>query len=398
MDRNQLKQLSDLLAPPLLLAFKFLVPFFRRREADLKTVAILKLRGFGDVALMYPVIELIKNSQPESRLIAIATPQTQSIFKACRDIDDVLVFDPLDSDRGILGLMKFLYALRRKKIGIFLDFSHNFQFTPFFSVISGARHRIGLAHKDRYRGNLSSVNVKYDDKEKVIYQFHGIYESYCSIIKVTPSSRQELKNFQIPIDQAARAEAQQWIAERLLGCDRIIGIHTGSGGTNLWRRWPSDNFFALITELLNDPSVGIILTGSGDEKKEVLRYIEQLNSARVVPALNLRVNLFFALIGQLDCFVSNDSGPLHIGTLVGTYTIGLFGPESPNRYGPIHNNSASLFKNIPCSPCIQVHKAHNPDCHNLNTMRCLREISVREVLQHTNQVTQATIGTESKRI
>ena len=385
MDRKSLKQLSDILAPLLLMVFKYLAPFFRRRNSDLKTIAILKMRGFGDVALIYPVIELIKNSQKDIKLIAIATAQTQSIFKTCRDIDEVLVYDPLETDRGIFALMKFLYMLRKKNIGIFLDFSHNFQFTPFFAVISGARHRLGLTHEDRYRGELFTKNVKYNDKEKVIFQFHSIYVNYCAILKITPSSREALTQFQIPVDENAITEAQKWISNRLLGCNRIIGIHTGSGGTNIWRRWPKDNFLTLISELLIDPKVGVILTGAGAEKDDVIDSISQLNNTRVVPALNLPVEKFFTLISQLDCFISNDSGPLHIGTLVGTYTIGLFGPETPERYGPIHQNSVSLFKSLRCSPCIQVHKAYNPDCHNVKKMECLRKISVLEVLQHINK-------------
>ena len=382
MNRIILKHISDIVSPLLLMVFNYLAPFFRRRNSDLKTIAILKIRGFGDVALMYPVISLIKNSQKNIKLIAIATSQTQSIFEACCDIDEVLVYDPLENDRGILALLKFLYMLRKKNIGIFLDFSHNFQFTPFFAVISGAYHRLGLTHEDRYRGDLFTKKVEYNDKEKVIFQFHRIYKDYCTILKIAPSPKEALLEFQIPVDESASAEAKKWISDRLFECNRIIGIHTGSGDTNIWRRWPKENFLTLITELLVDPKVGIILTGAGAEKDDVLDSISQLNNNRVVPALNLPVKNFFALIAQLDSFISNDSGPLHIGTLVGTYTIGLFGPETPDRYAPIHQNSVSLFKNLPCSPCIQVHKGYNPDCHNDIKMKCLREISVQEVFKY----------------
>jgi len=386
MKRENLKQLVKILAPPLLILFKYLKLFFLRHDSDSKSVAILKMRGFGDIVLMYPIINLIKHSKKDTKLIAIASPQTELAFKECRDIDEVLVFDPLGKDQGILALLKFLYILRKRNIGIFLDFSHNFQFTPFFSVISGARHRVGLIHKDHFRGSLYTKNIIYNSKEKVIFLFYNIYVSYCSILEIVPSPREVLTKFQIPVSVSEIAEAEQWISVRLSGCDHIIGIHTGSGGTNTWRRWPRERFLALITELLLDPKIGIILTGTGSEKDDVINLISKLKNTRVVPALNLPIKNFFALIGQLDCFLSNDSGPLHIGTFVETYTIGLFGPETPGRYGPIHQNSVSLFKSLPCSPCIQVYRGHNPNCHNPIKMMCLKEISVQEVLHHINKV------------
>ncbi len=62
---------------------------------------------------------------------------------------------------------------------------------------------------------------------------------------------------------------------------------------------------------------------------------------------------------------------------MGTYTIGLFGPETPLRYGPFPKERNFAFYKAKHPPVINVHlnQFSSPLCDG----ECLREITVGEV-------------------
>ena len=83
-----------------------------------------------------------------------------------------------------------------------------------------------------------------------------------------------------------------------------------------------------------------------------------------------------ALMGMCDLFISNDTGPMHIAAAVGAPTIGLFGPNTPQRYAPVGVNTTSIFKQVECSPCVHIHEGKAGTC---DRGICMEAISVEEV-------------------
>jgi heptosyltransferase-2 len=66
-----------------------------------------------------------------------------------------------------------------------------------------------------------------------------------------------------------------------------------------------------------------------------------------------------AVIGlaAADVAISNDSGLLHVAAALGTRAIGLFGPTSPRRDGPLNPLAAGLEADWrhPCPACGRTH-------------------------------------------
>ena len=57
-----------------------------------------------------------------------------------------------------------------------------------------------------------------------------------------------------------------------------------------------------------------------------------------------------AALAEVDLLVAGDSGPVHLATAVGTPALALFGPTSPERWGPPPPGRA-LSLSLPCAPC-----------------------------------------------
>jgi ADP-heptose:LPS heptosyltransferase len=71
-----------------------------------------------------------------------------------------------------------------------------------------------------------------------------------------------------------------------------------------------------------------------------------------------------------DAMLTNDSGPAHFASTVGLRTYVLFGPETPELYGP-RVNSVPIYARLACSPCVTAANHRNTPCRD---NRCLQVI------------------------
>ena len=83
-----------------------------------------------------------------------------------------------------------------------------------------------------------------------------------------------------------------------------------------------------------------------------------------------------ALFKRCEYVISNDSGPVHVSTAVGTPVVSIFGRKQPGlgatRWGPVGERDIVLQKDPGCDPCI-------PDPCPIQ-LECLESLSVGEVL------------------
>jgi len=79
-----------------------------------------------------------------------------------------------------------------------------------------------------------------------------------------------------------------------------------------------------------------------------------------------------ALISECDVFLTNDSGPMHIGYAVRTPMAAVFGSTAPELTGPVGIGNTVIRKNTDCSPCFK------RTCGR-NNMDCMDAITSDEV-------------------
>jgi heptosyltransferase-2 len=71
---------------------------------------------------------------------------------------------------------------------------------------------------------------------------------------------------------------------------------------------------------------------------------------------------------------SHDSGLMHVAAAIGTPTMGIFGPTSPQLWAPLNDLAATVQTKtmLPCQPC------HRTVC-TMNDHRCMRDIPASDV-------------------
>jgi heptosyltransferase I len=111
------------------------------------------------------------------------------------------------------------------------------------------------------------------------------------------------------------------------------------------KRWPAQNFAALVGPLKERFGLETVVAGGKDD----------VELAAGIGGINLvgRTSLaqLAALIERADLVIANDTGPMHIAAALGRPLVALFGPTNPVRTGPYKREASVVRIDIPCSPC-----------------------------------------------
>jgi len=132
-------------------------------------------------------------------------------------------------------------------------------------------------------------------------------------------------------------------------------LHTGAGQPT--RRWPEDNWRAVVDQLRATETFSLILipdpTGHGDA----------LRDAADITLDSLSLPALAATLAAADCLLAHDSGPMHIAAAMGTPVFAVFGPGMPEQFGPRHPEAAVLHDpQCPHYPCRDFCRFEEPRC------------------------------------
>jgi len=110
---------------------------------------------------------------------------------------------------------------------------------------------------------------------------------------------------------------------------RYIVLHPGAGSPA--KCWPLDYFMRLAGEL---PVRPVFVLGPVEQDRWPRRQLEAVRqrfATLVCPSLAVFAGVLTGAIGYLG----NDSGPSHLAAALGTPTLALFGPTSPQQFAPV---------------------------------------------------------------
>jgi heptosyltransferase-2 len=250
------------------------------------------------------------------------------------------------------------------------------------SILSGARWRIGFYLPQLWRTLLVNVPV-YFNYARHILEIYGMVGSAVGV---------EVNNklfTSIPVE----AEDKVFVGSLFsrIGIkenDFLVSINVNASELALCRRWPKEKFAEVINACLKKYStLKILLTGNSDEAAytaSILEFLDITTRDRVFDISGvLKFTQFIALLSKIDIFLSNDTGPFHLARAQRTPTISIWGPGSPDLYGPFGEDSNMhkvVYKRWPCSPCMYMYRT-NAGFFCRSTTPCLVHIDSKEVMK-----------------
>jgi ADP-heptose:LPS heptosyltransferase len=154
-----------------------------------------------------------------------------------------------------------------------------------------------------------------------------------------------------------------------------------------YREWPLERFRDLIRSILDTSNMTVEVVGEkvDEQRMEHLR-VNGFGQDRLRFSVPTDLAGLADLVAGATLFIGTDSGPLHLASLFGVPSVGLFGPAPPSLTAPLSGQGTFLYHSVSCSPCRQRQCVRPSDS-------CMHEISVQEV---TSLVAARLIGNHAR--
>ncbi|MFH1136739.1 MAG: glycosyltransferase family 9 protein [Pseudomonadota bacterium] len=311
-------------------------------------ILIVKLSAIGDVVLALPFLESLRRAFPRARITWLVEEAAAGLLPPPPLLDRVLVARrktwlrelaagrPWRAARDVGG---FIRELRRERYDVVVDLQGLLKSGVWVGLSRGKR-KIGF---DRTR-ELSYLFLgerlpRYDPERHALLRYLDA--------AVYLGGAAEPVMFRFPERPEAAREAEKLLA----GLSRpLVAVNPGAKWPS--KLWPEAHWRELIRRLAGDLGLGVVLTGSPDERAANGRL-----ALGPDPAADLTGRTSLPVLAEVfrrvDLVVGPDTGPMHLAAATGTPVIALFGPTAPWRTGPFGPGSLALRTGIECSPCFR---------------------------------------------
>ncbi len=272
-----------------------------------KTFLIISNTALGDTILSTPAIKSLKNSFPDSKIIAILKSTFAPLFNNFKYIDEIIIYD---------GKYKnFLPTIKKIK-----------KYNPDTALIlhSNGPQDIELCTlsnipyilKHPTKSNLKKF-LSYDFEKKDQH----VIEDRLDIIRLIGGKNIDKRMEISPLNDTK-------LNNKFKKYKNYIGFQIGAA--DKYKMWPIENFVELAKKLKN---VKILVTGIQSEWETAQKIVKECPNVLNLCGKFDIVELPY-LIKQLKLLITNDTGTMHLAIAVKTPTLSLFSATTSKGIGP----------------------------------------------------------------
>jgi heptosyltransferase-2 len=341
-----------------------------------KRILIVRTDRIGDVLLSTPAIKALRDSFPYAYIAMMVSPYAKDIVDGNPYLDEAIIYDKGGLHKSWRGSLKFAQNLKKKRfdLAIILHPTNRVHLVTFFA---GIAKRIGY---DRKLGFLLTDRIKHT---KQLGEKHEL-EYNLDLLKYLGIEPKDKSLFMPIKEESERYVDELFKQEGINKKDKLLAIHPGASCPS--KIWPQERFAEVADRLAENQGFKVLVIAGPKD----IALAQKVTADMRHPAVNLAgktsVAQLASVLERCQLFISNDSGPVHIASAVGTPVISIFGRNqrglSPLRWGPVGEKDRILHKEVGCIECL----AHN--C--VKEFACLRAISVADVLSAADSILRDT--------
>lgn len=325
----------------------------------MKEILIINLTRMGDLLQTTPLMAGLKEMYPGLRITLLVHSAFTEICRGIPFIDELIDFDMKDCRNRLIGkkyslvenyhfIERFIRRMDSREYDLTINITHSpisAILTSFIRTkeirgfsIDSEGHRVIKHPWMRYFFNVIP-NRNYNP-------FH-LVDMYLKIGGVKP----EVKELIYHVAKEDEERAALLLEREGAGHgDMLVGFHLGASKSD--KTWPVTSYAELAGMIAGTFGAKIVLFGSPGEVDLASQFGVAANVRPVNFVGKTNVGELAALLRRCRLFISNDTGPLHIATSVGTKVIDI---STANVHfmetGPYGEGHYVIQADLPCVPC-----------------------------------------------
>lgn len=307
-----------------------------KNREEIKRILLISLSNIGDIILTLPVLSALKTEFSKARIDVMAGPNGMEIF---RNHPFTAAFLEYDKFARLQEKQALIRDLRKNRYDLIVDLRNSL--LPF---LIGSRYRSPAvpshsrrpAHKKlQHLKKLKALGLDCDNAPFCFY-----------------------------IDDKDR----EFVSGLLNGLDiKSPFVVVSPGAKSHIKRWTKEGFATACDRIIAELGMGVLMVGDAQDRKIIAQIMPLMKGRAVDLSGRLDLRQLGALIEKANLLITNDSAPMHIGSSLGAKVLAIFGPTDPEKYGPTHNGSVIIRREMPCAPCEMAQCRENYECMKLIT-------------------------------
>jgi heptosyltransferase-1 len=335
----------------------------------LKNIAIIRLSSLGDIVHTLPAFQLLRKHFPEAKITWIAEAPGAALLKNFSGIDDIVVFN-LKSRKGLLAKIFFLISFvsrRRRHFDLLIDFQGLIKSALLAFLLGGKRLGFNAQNvREPMAALFYSRRADFFSEER-----HVIFKNIhlLSMLGINETI------VEYPLKKLAASPRLQQLMSELNWPDRRYIILNIGGG------WPTKVLSATQWLEIVDglqPDYPLVLLWGNELEKETAAAVARQSGVALAFFMNFSDLICF--IAQALLVISGDTLALHLADLTQTPAVGIFGPSSPQRNGPLLLQSRVIYQKQQCSFCYR---------RKCDKMTCLSEIVIADIIAAARKIDES---------
>ena len=279
-----------------------------------RKIAVLRANAIGDYVFCLPALTALRAAYPRADILLLGKAWHAELLvgrpgpvdRIAVVPDDAGLVEQVDDPRR-LDRLPFFENMRAERFDLALQLYGGGRHSNPFVRRLGAKVTVGMHDRD----------VEPLDRSLPFVYFQHEIVRYLEVVALAGAPVVTLEP-RFAVTDTDRAASLSFIPAG----DAPLAI-INPGASDARRRWPIEHFRA-VGHALQRSGARVIVSGNQAERPLCEELARALGDGTTNVAGRLSLHALVGLLARAAVIVSNDTGPLHLGTAVGARTVGIF--------------------------------------------------------------------------
>jgi lipopolysaccharide heptosyltransferase II len=311
----------------------------------------------GDSVISVPAIRAIKTGRPDAHITIAAPKKIAAIWKLVPEVDEII---PLPN-RGLFAAVR---AIRRQpRFDVAVVFPNSLR-SALEVWLSGIPRRVGYrGHSRKWLLNqIVPENERVGPPEHQAFHYLRIAKNLGAEISGEFIASKKMPNAQRPTPNAQFST---------LNSQLLVGLCPGAEYGPA-KRWLPERFAEAATSIAMQRDVKWILFGTKKDAAIGEKICTTLGDHCVNRIGQTTIQQLIDELRECRLLLTNDTGTMHLASLLGVPVVAIFGSTEPRMTGPLGDGHVILRHQVECSPCFLRQCPID--------FRCMKAVTVQEAV------------------